>query len=133
MAGPAECSWESCWKPTGMPGLCSSRPDVTVASGPGLQHHLSPCPYACHSDRQNLLGPPRAVCTLCVCAGGTGKGGHRCAVHTGAQGHLVFLAEPLGQWELCAQSPTELMCVCWGHETTQSQHPASPCPGGLKH
>lgn len=72
----------------------------------------------------------RTCVFVCVC---WGVGCHRCAVHTEAQGHLVFLAEPLGQWELCALSPTELMCVCWGHGATQPQHPASPCPGGPKH
>lgn len=67
-----------------------------------------------------------------VCVGGGGSGGSRVCCPHGSPGPSSFLAEPLGQWELCALSPTELMCVCWGHGATQPQRPASPCPGGPK-
>lgn len=74
----------------------------------------SPRPFAFHRQQeQSPLGPPTLLC-LCVCVC-VWEGSHACwGAHVGAQGHLTFLAEPLGQWELCAQSPRELTCVCVG-------------------
>lgn len=88
-AGPAECSWESSTTPAGVSALPAHHPVHLPSTG---------------SDRRSPL-------CLCVCGGVS----HVCwGAQAGAQGHLTFLAEPLGQWELCAQSPRELTWVCAG-------------------
>lgn len=135
MAGPTTCSWESCRKPkvSGPGPFC---PDVTlVATGLMPEHHLSIILSLCMpravTDRTSWGLPELYAWCVCVCGGGWC---HICAVHMGVQGHLAFLAEPLGQWELCAQVLQSLHVSAGDiHRATPPQHPASPYSRGPKH